>query len=116
MKRLRIVSALLSILTPLVAQTPQQTLARDIFKQLIEINTTNSVGDNTRAAEAMATRFREAGYPESDVQVLAPAPKKGNVVIRLHGTHGSGGTAKPILFIGHLDVVEAKRSDWSFDL
>ena len=96
---------------PLAAQTPQQTLARDIFKQLIEINTTNSVGDNTLAAEAMAARFREAGYPDSDIQVLAPAPKKGNVVVRLHGT----GTAKPILFIGHIDVVEAKRSDWSFD-
>jgi acetylornithine deacetylase/succinyl-diaminopimelate desuccinylase-like protein len=95
----------------LCAQTPQQTLARDIFKQLIEINTTNSVGDNTRAAEAMAVRFREAGYPESDVHVLIPAPRKGNVVVRLHGT----GSAKPILFIGHIDVVEAKRSDWSFD-
>jgi acetylornithine deacetylase/succinyl-diaminopimelate desuccinylase-like protein len=102
----------LALTLPAIAQTPQQTLAREIFKQLIEINTTNSVGDNTRAAEAMATRFREAGYPESDVHVLAPAPKKGNVVIRLHGT---GTTAKPILFIGHLDVVEAKRTDWSFD-
>ncbi len=102
----------LALTLPAIAQTPQQTLARDIFKQLIEINTTNSVGDNTRAAEAMATRFREAGYPEKDVHVLAPAPKKGNVVIRLHGSDSS---RKPILFIGHLDVVEAKRSDWSFD-
>jgi acetylornithine deacetylase/succinyl-diaminopimelate desuccinylase-like protein len=59
----------------------------------------------------MAVRFREAGYPESDVHVLIPAPRKGNVVVRLHGT----GSAKPILFIGHIDVVEAKRSDWSFD-
>ena len=111
MKRLRIVSALLSILTPLLAQTPQQTLARDIFKQLIEINTTNSIGDNTRAAEAMAARFREAGYPDSDVHLFTPAPRKGNLVVRLHGTT----TAKPILFIGHLDVVEANRSDWTFD-
>jgi acetylornithine deacetylase/succinyl-diaminopimelate desuccinylase-like protein len=101
----------LATLLPLVAQTPQQTLARDIFKQLIEINTTNSVGDNTRAAEAMATRFRDAGYPPADIHVLAPGPRKGNVVVRLHGT----GSAKPILFIGHLDVVEANRSDWSFD-
>ncbi len=96
---------------PLAAQTPPQRQARDVFKQLIDINTTNSVGDNTRAAEAMAARFREAGYPDSDIRVLAPAPKKGNVVVRLHGS----GSAKPILFIGHLDVVEAKRSDWSFD-
>jgi acetylornithine deacetylase/succinyl-diaminopimelate desuccinylase-like protein len=101
----------LALALPAIAQTPQQTLARGIFKQLIEMNTTNSVGDNTRAAEAMATRFREAGYPEADVHVLAPAPKKGNAVIRLHGT----GSATPILFIGHLDVVEAKRTDWSFD-
>ena len=98
----------------LIAAIPlcaQQQLARDILKQLIEINTTDSVGDNTQAAEAMAARFREAGYPESDIHVVIPAPRKGNLVVRLHGT----GPARPILFIGHLDVVEAKRSDWSFD-
>jgi acetylornithine deacetylase/succinyl-diaminopimelate desuccinylase-like protein len=106
----RLVTGFVLVL-PLAAQTPQQTVARDIFKQLIEINTTNSVGDNTRAAEALAARFREAGYPESDIHVLVPVPKKGNLVVRLHGS----GTAKPILFIGHIDVVEAKRSDWSFD-
>jgi acetylornithine deacetylase/succinyl-diaminopimelate desuccinylase-like protein len=103
--------ALSLLILPLRAQTPQQQLARDIFKQLIEIDTTDSAGDNTRAAEAMAARFRAAGFPERDVQVLAPAPRKGNVVVRLHGT----GSARPVLFIGHLDVVEARRSDWSFD-
>ena len=91
--------------------TPDQQLAHDIFRQLIETNTTDSVGDNTQAAEEMAARFRAAGFPESDVKVLGPAPKKGNLVVRLHGA----GRARPILFIGHLDVVEAKRSDWSFD-
>jgi acetylornithine deacetylase/succinyl-diaminopimelate desuccinylase-like protein len=95
---------------PLFGQSEQQ-LARDIFKQLIEINTTDSTGDNTRAAEAMAARFRQAGFPESDIHVLGPRPRKGNLVVRLHGA----GRAKPILFIGHLDVVEAKGSDWSFD-
>src|SRR5580700_6257496 len=95
---------------PVLAQQQQQ-LARDIFKQLVEINTTDSVGDNTQAAEAVATRFRAAGFPESDLRVLGPVPKKGNLVVRLHGT----GPARPVLFIGHLDVVEAKRSDWSFD-
>ena len=95
---------------PLCAQ-PAPQLAREIFKQLIEINTTDSVGDNTRAAEAMAARFRAAGYPESDLHVAGPVPRKGNLVIRLHGT----GTARPILFLGHLDVVEARRADWSFD-
>src|SRR5471030_3007820 len=92
----------LLVALPLFAQpTPHQQLARDIFKQLIEINTTDSVGDNTRAAEAMAARFREAGYAESDIRLLAPAPRKGNLVVRLHGAVA----ACPILFIGHLDVV-----------
>jgi len=93
----------------------QQQLARDILKQLIEINTTDSVGDNTKAAEAMAARFRDAGYPASDIQILAPMPRKGNLVVRLRGASSGPNGPKPILFIGHLDVVEAKRADWSFD-
>src|ERR1022692_1413035 len=105
--------SILLLTLPLAAQSPDQQLARDIFKQLIEINTTDSAGDNTQAVQAMAARFRAAGFPDSDVKVLVPAtmPKKGNLVVRLHGT----GTAKPVLFIGHIDVVEAKRTDWSFD-
>src|SRR5690348_6955519 len=94
-----------------VAAQPAPQLAREILKQLIEINTTDSVGDNTRAAQAMAARFRAAGYPDSDIHVAGPSARKGNVVVRLHGA----GTGRPVLFIGHLDVVEAKRSDWSFD-
>src|SRR3954464_12768178 len=95
---------------PLDAKTKQ--LAFDIYKQLIEINTTNSVGNNTAAAEAMAARLRGAGFPASDVQVLVPAnPKKGNLVARLHGS----GKEKPLLLLAHLDVVEAKREDWSMD-
>ena len=92
---------------------PQQQEAREILKELIGINTTNSSGDNTRAAQATAARFRAAGYPESDIRVLVPDrfPRKGNLVVRLRGT----GPARPVLFIGHLDVVEALRSDWSFD-
>jgi acetylornithine deacetylase/succinyl-diaminopimelate desuccinylase-like protein len=86
--------------------------AREILKQLIEINTTNSVGNNTKAAEAVAARFRDAGFAAGDVQVLAPMARKGNLVVRLRGA-GTGG--KPVLFIGHLDVVEAARSDWSLD-
>ncbi len=98
---------------PLLAQQPSEhQLAREILKQLIEINTTDSVGDNTKAAEAMAARFRAAGYPAADVQVLAPVARKGNLVVRLHGMSSN---QKPVLFIGHLDVVEAKRADWSFD-
>jgi len=86
-------------------------LAHDIYKQLIEINTTDSVGSTTVAAEAMAQRLRDAGYSASDVQVLGPNPRKGNLVARLRGT----GARKPMLLICHLDVVEARREDWSMD-
>jgi acetylornithine deacetylase/succinyl-diaminopimelate desuccinylase-like protein len=103
--------AVILVLLPLHAQSSDQKLAREIFKQLIEINTTDSSGDDTRAAEAMAARFRAAGFPAADVQVLAPVPRKGNLVVRLHGT----GAGRPILFLGHLDVVEARRSDWPWD-
>lgn len=91
---------------PAVAQ-----MARDILKQLIEINTTDSVGNVTTAAEAMAARFRDAGFPEKDIIVAGPSEKKKNLVLRFHGT----GKLKPVLFIGHLDVVEARREDWTTD-
>src|SRR5690349_880794 len=95
------------------AQSPDQTnqLARDIFKQLIEINTTDSVGNVTTAAEAMAQRLRTAGFSENDLHIAGPNVRKKNLVVRLRGS----GKRKPILFIGHLDVVEALRSDWSMD-
>jgi acetylornithine deacetylase/succinyl-diaminopimelate desuccinylase-like protein len=86
-------------------------LAHDIYKQLIEINTTESVGSTTAAAEAMAQRLLDAGFPKSDVVVLAPEPRHGNLVARLHGS----GKQKPLLLLAHLDVVEAKREDWSTD-
>lgn len=86
-------------------------LAHDIFKQLVEINTTDSVGNVTTAAEAMAQRFRDAGFPASDIQVLGPNDRKQNLVVRFHG----GGAKKPILLNGHLDVVEARREDWTTD-
>ena len=92
---------------------PNRTLLREIYKELVEINTTDSVGDCTRAAEAMAARLRAAGFPASDVQVLVPTgnAKKGNMVARLKGT----GAKKPLLLLAHIDVVEAKREDWSTD-
>jgi acetylornithine deacetylase/succinyl-diaminopimelate desuccinylase-like protein len=86
-------------------------LAREIFQQLIEINTTDSVGDTTAAAKAMAERLKAAGFPDEDIKVLGPHPRKGNLVARMRGT----GARKPILLLAHLDVVEAKREDWSFD-
>src|SRR6266403_4494330 len=84
-----------------------QRLARGILKQLIEINTTDSIGNTTIAAEAMAQRLRDAGFPETDLHIVGPNERKGNLVARLRGTNTAG--RKPILIIGHLDVVEARR-------
>jgi acetylornithine deacetylase/succinyl-diaminopimelate desuccinylase-like protein len=88
-------------------------LAHDIFQQLIEINTTDSAGSTTLAADAMAKRLLDAGFPAADVQVLGPNDRKGNMVARIHGSGGA--SLKPILIIGHLDVVEARREDWTTD-
>lgn len=86
-------------------------LSHDIFKQLIEINTTDSVGNVSTASEAMAQRFRDAGFADSDMYLGGPNDRKKNLVVRLHGS----GKHKPVLLIGHLDVVEAKREDWTTD-
>jgi acetylornithine deacetylase/succinyl-diaminopimelate desuccinylase-like protein len=85
--------------------------ARAILKELIEINTTDSVGNVTVAAEAMAQRLLAAGFPPQDIRIAGPVDRKKNLVARYHGT----GQKKPILFIGHLDVVEARREDWTTD-
>ena len=91
--------------------TARQQRALAIFKELVEIDTVTARGDTARAAEAMAARLRAAGLPAGDVQVFEPAPRKGNLVARLRGT----GALKPVLLMAHLDVVEARREDWSFD-
>jgi acetylornithine deacetylase/succinyl-diaminopimelate desuccinylase-like protein len=96
---------------PTAATTPTERLARDVLRELIEIDTTDSTGSTTVAAEAMAKRLRDAGFPAADVQVLGPHPRKGNLVARLRGS----GARRPILFLSHLDVVEARREDWSVD-
>src|SRR2546425_49436 len=93
------------------SQDQTKQLSHDIFKQLIEINTTDSVGNVTTAAEAMARRLRDGGFTENDLHVDGPNERKKNLVVRFRGT----GKRKPILFIGHLDVVEALRQDWSTD-
>lgn len=106
-------SCLLAFLREAAPQSREQINqeARTIFQQLIEINTTESAGNVTRAAEAMAKRLLDAGFPQKDVIVAGPDPRKKNLVVRLRGT----GQRAPILFIGHLDVVEARREDWSMD-
>lgn len=88
-----------------------RALARSIFKQLIEIDTSESGLGSTPAAEAMAQRMRDAGFADSDIQVLGPSERKKNLVVRLRGN----GKKKPVLLIGHLDVVEARREDWTTD-
>jgi len=96
-----------------VAQaSPADQRAVAIYKELIEINTTDTpAGSVTKAAEAMAARLKAAGFPDGDVQVLGPDPRKYNLVARYRGT----GARRPLLLLAHLDVVEAKREDWSFD-
>ena len=95
---------------------PHQQLAREVYRELIGINTADSVGSVTKAAQAMARRFRAAGFPARDVRLLVPPgkPTKGNLVVRYRG-RGSASAAKPILLLAHLDVVAALRSDWTID-
>jgi acetylornithine deacetylase/succinyl-diaminopimelate desuccinylase-like protein len=113
-KKLMIAGLVLTCSEPLApaqnAAAPNP-MAREIFQQLIEINTTDSVGNVTTAAEAMAKRLRDAGFDEKDIIIAGPSERKKNLVARIHGS----GKRKPILFIGHLDVVEARREDWTTD-
>src|SRR5256712_4855279 len=90
---------------------PFDALVWEFSKKLIEINTPAPAGSTTRAAEAMAARLKAAGFAASDVQVLGPDARKGNLIARYRGT----GVRRPFLLLAHLDVVEAKRDDWSFD-
>jgi len=106
-----IVSASSASAAPPELTARQKQLTRDIYKELIEINTTDSVGNTTTASEAMAARLRAAGFAADDVKVLGPDPRKGNLVARLRGS----GKQKPLLLLAHLDVVEARREDWSID-
>jgi acetylornithine deacetylase/succinyl-diaminopimelate desuccinylase-like protein len=88
----------------------QQKLAREIFQELIEIDTTHE-GSTTTAAKALERRLLAAGWGRDEVHLFGPSPRKGNLVARLRGT----GKKKPILLLGHLDVVAARRDDWSLD-
>jgi len=89
----------------------EKKLARDIYKEFVEIQSGFSTGATTPVAEAAAARLRTAGFSESDIFVGGANPKKANLVVRFHGT----GALKPILLLAHTDVVEAKREDWSMD-
>ncbi|MCA0375255.1 MAG: M20/M25/M40 family metallo-hydrolase [Gemmatimonadetes bacterium] len=95
--------------------TPEQQAARAIYKEMVDVNTVDSVGSVTKLAELLAKRFRDAGFPASDVRIVGPAnaPTKHNLIVRYRGKTPSRG--KPILLLAHLDVVAALRSDWPRD-
>ena len=111
--RILSIATSLAILTGVLSaqNAAHEARGKEIFKQLVEINTTPSVGNTTQAAEAMAARLKAAGFPDAEIRVLGPSPKKGNLVVRYRGT----GSKRPMILLAHLDVVEAKREDWSFD-
>lgn len=94
--------------------SPAQQVARDVYKELIEIKSGVTTGNITAAANAMAKRFRDAGIAEKDIFVGGPKPERFNVVARIHGKNPAG--RKPVLLLAHLDVVEALKADWSDDL
>ncbi len=90
----------------------EMRLAHDIYKEMIEINSSVTTSTTTPVALAVAARLKAAGFPESDIFLGGPVPGKWNIVVRYHGT----GARKPLLLLAHTDVVEAKKEDWSPDL
>lgn len=91
--------------------TAYQKMGREILKELVETDTTHSSGDTTKAAQLLAGRFRAAGFSDADIQIIGPTTTNKNLIVRYRGT----GQRPPVLLLGHLDVVEAKREDWSID-
>jgi acetylornithine deacetylase/succinyl-diaminopimelate desuccinylase-like protein len=98
----------------LAAPAPGEAAFRDLYKELVETNTSLSAGDCTLAANRLAARLKAAGYPDADIKVWTAEghPKEGGLFARLPGKDAK---AKPVLMLGHLDVVEAKREDWTRD-
>jgi acetylornithine deacetylase/succinyl-diaminopimelate desuccinylase-like protein len=88
-----------------------QRLAREIYKEMIEVQSGFTTGATTPIADAVAKRLRAAGFPDADIFVGGVIPKKHNLVVRYHGT----GQRKPLLLLAHIDVVEARREDWTLD-
>ena len=115
--RITLRSALVLVLAAFPAALSAQTtdpraLERDILKELVEINTSDSAGHTADAAKAVARRLAAAGIPDSDVRILGYDPKHQSLVARYRGRPGG---SKPILMMAHLDVVDARKEDWSFD-
>ncbi len=111
----RILAAILFAAASTRAQTTrpesEKQLAREIYKQFVEIPSGFTTGATTPVAEAAAARLKAAGFPDADIFLGGASPKKENIVVRYHGS----GKRKPLLLLAHIDVVEAKREDWSLD-
>jgi acetylornithine deacetylase/succinyl-diaminopimelate desuccinylase-like protein len=107
-----VLGGLLALAAPVRAQqlTAHQQLARTLLAELVGINTTEAEGSTTQASEAMRRHLLAAGFAESDVVVIEPAPRKGNLIARLRGRDPS---LKPILLLAHIDVVAADPADWT---
>src|SRR3954468_491097 len=90
---------------------PERQLAREIYKEMVEIKSGYTTGATTPVAEAVARRLRAAGFPDADIFVGGAIPTKANLVVRYRGT----GRSRPLLLLAHTDVVEANREDWSMD-
>ncbi|HZP86476.1 MAG TPA: M20/M25/M40 family metallo-hydrolase [Burkholderiales bacterium] len=107
------VALVLSLHLPAFAEerSAEQVRFRGIYQELVEIDTSKSNGDVTRAARAMAKHLTDAGMTTDEIALVEPFPKKGNLIARLRGT----GEKKPLLLVAHLDVVDAKREDWKTD-
>ena len=113
MKRfiIALVAGTASVVVQAETLTAEQKRFHAIYKELVETNTSHSVGDNTLAAQRMAKHLKDAGFTDAEIQILEPFPKKGNLIARLRGD----GSKRPLLLLAHLDVVEALRSDWKTD-
>jgi acetylornithine deacetylase/succinyl-diaminopimelate desuccinylase-like protein len=112
---MRLASTLVFTVLPvstLFAQQDHRTLQREILKELVEINTSDSAGHTDLAAQAMSRRLLAAGLPQADVRILELAPRHHSLVARYRGRAAG---AKPILLMAHIDVVDARREDWSVD-
>ena len=109
-----ITAASLSAQTPTTSPLPiaYQRLAREVLTEAVNTNTTASVGSTTALANKLRTRLIAAGYPASDINIVGSDAKNRNLIVRLRG---SGSGKKAILLAAHLDVVEAKRADWTAD-
>src|SRR5215210_5580741 len=108
---LQLSTVLIGQATPPMPPDSERQLAREIYKEIVEINSGYTTGATTPVAEAVARRLKAAGFADGDVFVGGAIPTKANLVVRYRGT----GRLRPLLLLAHIDVVEAKREDWSMD-